>query len=258
MKRILTAFVIAVGIHGYILSLELDRLSGDQPRKIQSTPVFMTLSYRQQAEATSSQPPPTLVSPGDKKVPQAKKAIAPPTTKRTVRVSATPRPEPDRSALQPRQAPSPLTPEMDTAERVETQPVSAPTGNLESENLQMEQVLPQEGNSLSHRTTPLSAASREHPTLDVRKARPLYLRNPSPPYPRLARRRGYEGSVILEVMVLRDGTVGDLRVSTSSGYELLDRAAVASVRKWLFEPGKQGDQKVDTWVRVPIRFKLDR
>jgi protein TonB len=62
---------------------------------------------------------------------------------------------------------------------------------------------------------------------------------------------------VLEIQVLKDGTVGDLRVLDSSGYPVLDKAAVKSVRKWLFEPGMQGDLKVDMWVRVPIRFKIE-
>jgi protein TonB len=90
-----------------------------------------------------------------------------------------------------------------------------------------------------------------------RKARPLYRQNPPPHYPRTARRRGHEGIVVLEVKVLKDGTVGDLRVHASSGHAVLDQAAVKSVRKWLFEPGLQGDQKVDMWVRVPIRFEIE-
>jgi len=90
----------------------------------------------------------------------------------------------------------------------------------------------------------------------VREAVPLYRINPAPKYPKLARRRGYQGTVVLEVLVDRDGRVGDLRVSKSSEYKILDRAAMASVKGWAFVPGMRGDQKVEMWVRVPIRFQL--
>lgn len=94
------------------------------------------------------------------------------------------------------------------------------------------------------------------PAKVVREARPAYKDNPRPVYPKRARRRGYEGTVILEVLVDRTGRVKELRVLTSSGHSVLDRAALKSVNGWLFEPGMVGDQKVGMWVKVPVRFEL--
>jgi protein TonB len=88
-------------------------------------------------------------------------------------------------------------------------------------------------------------------------ARPLYRKNPPPRYPRQARRKGYEGIVILEVLVDQKGTVNDLRVFQSSGYKILDQSALESVHKWVFEPGTRNGETVKMWVRVPIRFKLN-
>ena len=88
------------------------------------------------------------------------------------------------------------------------------------------------------------------------EAVPEYRKNPAPPYPRIARRRGYEGTVILEVLVGPDGKAEEVRLFRSSGYPILDRAAESSVKKWLFRPGKKGDQTVAMWVKVPVRFKL--
>jgi protein TonB len=90
----------------------------------------------------------------------------------------------------------------------------------------------------------------------IREARPIYLRNPSPEYPRLARRRGYQGTVVLEVLVDQKGRVGDLKVFQSSGHTVLDKAAMTSVKEWLFEPAIRGNERVETWVKVPIRFQL--
>jgi len=90
----------------------------------------------------------------------------------------------------------------------------------------------------------------------VREARPLYRINPLPEYPKIARRRGYQGSVVLEVQVGRNGSVVDLRVSRSSGYPILDKAAIATVKDWSFEPGMVGKERADMWVRIPIRFEL--
>ena len=94
------------------------------------------------------------------------------------------------------------------------------------------------------------------PVKQIREARPAYKVNPPPPYPKRAKRRGYEGTVILEVLVNGNGRVKELRILTSSGHSVLDRAALKSVNGWLFEPGMVGDEKVDMWVRVPVRFEL--
>ncbi len=90
----------------------------------------------------------------------------------------------------------------------------------------------------------------------VKKAIPIYDKNPSPEYPLIARRRGFQGTVVLEVMVKPNGRVGELRVLKSSGYKVLDRAASASVRDWIFIPAIKGNEKIEMWVRVPVSFQL--
>jgi len=91
----------------------------------------------------------------------------------------------------------------------------------------------------------------------VKEVVPLYKENPAPGYPMQAKKRGYEGTVILEVIVTKEGKAGKVSVFQSSRYSLLDEAAVSSVKKWRFEPGKRGDEKVDMPVKIPIRFKLE-
>jgi protein TonB len=98
---------------------------------------------------------------------------------------------------------------------------------------------------------------QELPPTPVREATPLYRRNPLPDYPLLGRKRGYQGTVILEVLVSREGRVADLRLSSSSGYSVLDQAALTSVKTWLFDPGTRGGEKIDMWVKVPVRFQLE-
>ena len=85
---------------------------------------------------------------------------------------------------------------------------------------------------------------------------PRYFDNKRPAYPIVARRNGYEGTIVLSAQVLNSGSVGELRIKKSSGYEILDQSALETVRQWRFEPGKRMGQPVTTWVEVPIRFVL--
>ena len=87
-------------------------------------------------------------------------------------------------------------------------------------------------------------------------ARPLYEVNPPPLYPRLARRMGKQGVVLLEVVVSAWGTVTDVKVASGSGSELLDAAALDAVRGWRFSPGLRNGRSVAMRVRVPVRFEL--
>ncbi len=85
---------------------------------------------------------------------------------------------------------------------------------------------------------------------------PAYLKNNPPKYPRLARKLGYEGTVILNVTVLSNGKPKKLEVEKSSGYEILDKAAIEAVKKWKFKPATRGGIPINSEVKIPIKFDL--
>lgn len=85
-----------------------------------------------------------------------------------------------------------------------------------------------------------------------------YLKNPAPPYPPLSRRMGEEGKVILRVSVNPQGGADQVEIRTSSGSQRLDESAVNTVKHWKFIPAKRGDTAVQSWVLVPIAFKLEQ
>jgi len=87
-------------------------------------------------------------------------------------------------------------------------------------------------------------------------AYPNYKLNPKPVYPIIARKRGFEGTVLLKVQVLKDGNVGKVNLEKSSNYEILDRSAIEAINKWIFIPGKKNGLPVASWVTVPVKFQL--
>ena len=89
------------------------------------------------------------------------------------------------------------------------------------------------------------------------KAAPLE-DNPRPPYPARAIRRGWQGRVVLNVEVLPTGAVGEIKIETSSGYGVLDRAALKTVRQWRFKPATRAGSPVRVQAQVPVLFKLTR
>jgi len=83
-----------------------------------------------------------------------------------------------------------------------------------------------------------------------------YLNNPRPGYPALSRRLREEGQVTLRVLVSPDGQPAQVELRTSSGSDRLDRAAREAVARWRFVPARRGDIAIESWVLVPIVFKL--
>jgi TonB family protein len=76
-----------------------------------------------------------------------------------------------------------------------------------------------------------------------------------PIYTDEARRRALEGDVVLEVVVMRDGRVGSVRILRSLGSGL-DLKAVEAVRQWRFTPARRDGLPVDVVVEVSVEFKL--
>ena len=82
------------------------------------------------------------------------------------------------------------------------------------------------------------------------------INNPHPPYPLIARKKGFEGKLILEVLVNEDGSVKSTSIRESSGYEILDTVSKETVEKWTFIPAKKMGQAVKDNIQVPIKFVL--
>lgn len=78
--------------------------------------------------------------------------------------------------------------------------------------------------------------------------------NPTPPYPQEARAAGKTGMVILKVVILADGHVGDVQVMR--GEEPFVSAAVATVKQWKYEPARAQGQPITVYRIIQIPFKL--
>ncbi len=104
---------------------------------------------------------------------------------------------------------------------------------------------------------PAPAAPPAPPAVVLPSTQADYLNNPRPPYPPLSRRLGEQGKVVLRVFIETDGTAARAEVRTSSGFERLDQAALQTVLRWRYVPGKRGGTPEAMWVTVPINFVLE-
>ena len=81
--------------------------------------------------------------------------------------------------------------------------------------------------------------------------------NEAPLYPRIAKQRGWEGEVLLKVHVDTQGRPIKVLIKTSSGYRVLDKAAVNAVKQWKFLPAHVGGVPIPSWVQIPVKFVLE-
>lgn len=232
MKRILIAALLAVGAHGLLLGMEFGWLKRRSLEKPKHRSISLTLAIRQPQVPTKrgEDEPPV--------VPEKRSMSRPALPKKKIILRAK-KPGPkksQRSSVQP-------------MEKTLSNVVPKITSELSDgvEPVKMER-MPQ--------AATLEAIRGPAKNQTIVEARPLYRANPPPNYPAMARKREYTGHVVLEVLVGQDGSVADLRLFSSSGHAILDNAAISSVKTWIFEPGMRGEEKVEMWVRVPIRFEL--
>lgn len=86
---------------------------------------------------------------------------------------------------------------------------------------------------------------------------PVILEREKPVYPKEAKKQKIAGKVALEVVVHRDGTVGDLGLAWAcpQGYGL-EQAAAETVRNWRFEPAMRDNEPVVASTVVVVEFGL--
>ena len=67
---------------------------------------------------------------------------------------------------------------------------------------------------------------------------------------------GAEGTTLLRLYVLSNGSADSAQVSRSSGFPALDRAAMEGSASLRFTPARHRGQPVGAWVRLPVHFRL--
>ena len=79
---------------------------------------------------------------------------------------------------------------------------------------------------------------------------------PEPHYPLIARARGWQGSVDVGLSVLADGSVHNASLRRSSGYSVLDEAAITVARQSRFRPPTASGLPAPLRGRIEYRFEL--
>ncbi len=99
------------------------------------------------------------------------------------------------------------------------------------------------------------ATPKECTPKDIRP--PKELRRPSVQYPPASQDNGDEGTVTLLLAVQTDGSISDIRIARSSGYQRLDAAAIRSLRQAKFQPATCHGKPIAVRIHQSFIFKID-
>lgn len=160
--------------------------------------------------------------------------------------------EPEEAPPPPPEPPPPPPPE----KKPEPKPVPKPPPKAPPSERAVKAPEPEPPPPVEQPAEPKPAEPAPAPVLPPR-AEAGELSNPAPVYPSLSRRLREEGIVVLEILIKADGTVGEIKIKTSSGFKRLDDTAVKAVKHWRYQPATQGDKKIDFWYEQPVEFNLN-
>jgi len=176
-------------------------------------------------------PPPPPKPPEPVKPPEPPKPTPPPKT-----------PQPVMTPPLTPQPPAPATPEPPAVLAAPTAAVTAP-------------VVPAAAPAPPPPAPPPAPAAPAK--LEMPSSKADYLHKQPPDYPRMSKRLGEQGKVVLKVLIGADGAPQKVELVTSSGFERLDKSAMDAAMRWRYVPGKRGGVAEAMWYQVPIQFTLE-
>lgn len=171
-------------------------------------------------------------------------------------------PEPKPAPPPPKPEPKPVPkPEPKPVPKPTPKPVPKPAPKPEPAREVAPEPVPQTAPSVPTPPAPAVQQSAPAPEAPAPVTPPrtdaAHLNNPAPQYPSLSRRLGEQGRVMLDVYILPDGSVGEIKLNKSSGFPRLDNAALQAVKNWKYVPAKRGNRPIAFWYVQPVSFVLN-
>ncbi|MFZ3047517.1 MAG: energy transducer TonB [Desulfatirhabdiaceae bacterium] len=249
MKRLWIAALLAVGFHAIVLKVDFIKPAFNRRAESLTKPVLITLAS-----------PPPVASPIEPVVRTDPPVFQNPDSPSQPKAVAHPKPQ---TKFKPEAKPSPTAhplkkPVLEPMPKVAQEIIETIGNNSTPHDMPVDvsRITKAETQTDTSPATDAHDAHQPAPEPEIREAYPLYQSNPPPSYPQQARKRGFQGTVILKVLIGTDGNVSDIDIQETSGHSILDQAARETVGGWIFKPGYRGNEPVEMWIRVPIRFEL--
>ena len=242
LSRLGIAFLLAALLHLGLSFLPIN----NQPTELQVSqdqPISITISKPTVKQNEVTEPAPDISEPPPSPPPDKPREPEPEPLK-------IPEPEPIAEPEEVAKAPQKISPQ---ARKVK---VPQKEKRVQQVVKQSQEVKPRPQPQVSPTPPPAPAGKSQEPRLPPVLAKPRYQDNPKPVYPPLAKRKRWQGTVMLQVVVEPDGTASSCKLEKSSGYDILDKSALRAVKKWRFIPEKEAGIGRRSTILVPVQFVL--
>ena len=256
MFRYISAGFLSVAIHFLIFSPLLDQPVMAMPVSQQTQSVSISFATpvkptpKKVEKPAPKKPQPVVETPAPKKV-ETKTPVKKTVKKRIVKQKKTTKKEKPKKVIAKEKVekkPEPV--KKQTEKAVESKKSSAKTAPAKTKPAPKEKITENK-----QQTVKKNEGLQEKPQL-IQKSR--FLSKPTPPkYPRLAKRKGLEGTVTYEVWLDEKGKQVKLLLKDSSGAKVLDVAALKAIKNWKFSPHTINGKSIAHRIYIPISFKLD-
>lgn len=241
------AYIISAAVH-IALAVVLFSTSAPKEETVIDLPTQLTIDFQApKPEAKSHQEVQQGTPPVVKKT--IKKTVTPTPAKETpqhkllqhkpIEKAAPPTPLPEKIAVS--------EPKIDRNKKEESKPELQPTTSTTVNSARAEN------------TPPPIVTTKRHTQA---KSEPVIIHNPTYQsqrpikYPRSAKRKKLQGTVIIRAAIDSNGRVQRSWVHESSGHSILDQSAMKSVQRWVFTPAQQGGLTIASTVQFPVVFQL--
>ncbi len=224
---LLTAALFASALKWGKITIDLPELPIQQPQLIDLS--FIKI---QKPESTSTpRPAPPVIPPTESPVPE-------------------PIPEPEPVA-EPEPEPKP-DPALVKKQRQAKAAQERELARKRIDEKRRQKLIAQKAETARMRAAAAKAAARQRTV-----SKPSGISQPKPKYPPAARRAGQQGTVTLSFTIGSSGTVISARIAESSGYTLLDNAALSAIRSWRFKPARNAlGEAISYSYTLPVPFRL--
>jgi len=254
MFRYISAGFLSVAIHFLIFSPLLDQPVMAMPVSQQTQSVSISFATpvkptpKKVEKPVPKKPQPVVETPTPKKV-ETKTPVKKTVKKRIVKQKkVTKKEKPKKVIAKVEKKPEPVKKQIEKV--VESKKPIAKTAPAKTKPVPKEKVTENK-----QQTVKKNEGLQEKPQL-IQKSR--FLSKPTPPkYPRLAKRKGLEGTVTYEVWLDEKGKQVKLLLKDSSGAKVLDVAALKAIKNWKFSPHTINGKSIAHRIYIPISFKLD-
>ncbi|MEC6898956.1 energy transducer TonB [Photobacterium piscicola] len=222
----------------------------------------VSLTFVAVPPAVAKTPPPTVtpVSTPTKSVPTKSAPVKPPvisTMKRLAKTATVDKTVPKKAPILKKTAP----PKKKTAPPIKNSvtPIKNVT-SVKKKQLTHKKPLKQTSSAVTTMTDTKTATAVDNAGTQALQlvSKPTFVIRPGAVnYPKLAKRRGIEGQVLIEVWIGIKGQQLKQKLIKSSGAHILDNAAITAIKKWHFSSHIVNGKAIAHRVQIPVRFKLD-